>query len=61
MGAHSYLTQFNEGDDKSELVEHLIQQVQTVYDSHITEYKLSIKFTPSQLQQTLRDKKKLLL
>ncbi len=61
MGAHTYLSQFNEGDEKSELVEHLIQQIQSVYDSHITEYKLAVKFSPYQLQQVLRDKKKLLL
>lgn len=46
MGAHVYLTQFNDGDQKSELVENLIQQVQTVYDSHITENKLTVKFSP---------------
>jgi hypothetical protein len=51
MGAHAYLTNFNDGDQKSEMVEHLIQQIQTVYDSHITENKLSIKFSPYQLQQ----------
>lgn len=51
MGAHAYLTTFNDGDQKSEMVEHLIQQIQTVYDSHITENKLSIKFSPYQLQQ----------
>lgn len=61
MGAHTYLTQFNEGDQKSELVEKLLSQIQSVYDSHITEYKLSLKFTPNQLQQQLRDKKKQLL
>ena len=47
---------FNDGDQKSEFVEKIVKQMQSVYESHLGEYKLQMRVNINNVQLLFKEK-----